>query len=214
MAARIAGAGPGHDVLAGFAEGEEDPVQIDRKHAPIGVGAELGERTGPAADPGIGDHRVDAAHLRHRLGHAGRDRGLVGDVDHLGQHMDAGGLQPGLGIGVLGPVGAPDDHVGAGLGERLDHAETDAAIAARDQRHLALQIKRRIGHDAFPSSLEWLLETTSRVGACSSSQSRETGTPAFRRHSGAHSSGGGPRWASSLGLIRPTGLPSGSSTMA
>ena len=30
----------------------------------------------------------------------------------------------------------------------------------------------------------------------------------------SHSAGGAPRWASSLGLIKPTGLPSGSSTMA
>src|SRR5829696_4213788 len=55
------------------------------------------------------------------------------------------------GTGILRGVGAPDADVGAGLGKCVGHAETDAAIAAGDQRHLARQIEAFVGHATSPS---------------------------------------------------------------
>jgi hypothetical protein len=145
-AALVAGVRPLDHVLAGFAEGEEDPVQVHPQHPAIGLGVELRERARAAADAGIGDHGVDPAHLVHGLGHAGHDLGLLGDIDPLGQDADAGFLQLGLGLGVVLGIGAPDHDVGARLGQRFGHAEPDAAIAPGDQRHFAGQIEWRIGH--------------------------------------------------------------------
>jgi len=39
----------------------------------------------------------------------------------------------------------------AGLGQRIGHAESDAAIAAGDQRHLAREIEALVGHARSPS---------------------------------------------------------------
>src|SRR5262249_49769376 len=41
---------------------------------------------------------------------------------------------------------APDADVGARLGQRVGHAEADAAVAAGHQRHLAREIEAFVGH--------------------------------------------------------------------
>jgi hypothetical protein len=92
------------------------------------------------------------AHHLQRLGEARLDLSLVADIDDL--CVDLAAVVPELlgGVGVLLGVGAPDADVGAGLGKRVGHAETDAAIAAGDQRHLARQIEALVGHETSPSN--------------------------------------------------------------
>jgi hypothetical protein len=41
---------------------------------------------------------------------------------------------------------APDADIGAGLGQRIGHAEADAAVAAGHQRDLAREIEALVGH--------------------------------------------------------------------
>jgi hypothetical protein len=71
---------------------------------------------------------------------------LLADIDDLGMDLAAVLFQLLCGIGVLGGIGAPDADIGAGLSQRIGHAEADAAIAAGDQRHLAIEIEAFVGH--------------------------------------------------------------------
>jgi hypothetical protein len=86
------------------------------------------------------------AHDLQRLGEARLDLGLVADIDDLGVDLATVALQFLAGVCILPGVGAPDADVGAGLCKCIGHAETDAAIAAGDQRHLARQIEALVGH--------------------------------------------------------------------
>jgi hypothetical protein len=91
-------------------------------------------------DAGVVDQHVDPAQLAHDpLDQGARPLG-VGQVG-LGRPVPAGaeGGQGGLGGP---PVGAElDHHRGPAGRELLGHGAADPARAARDQRHLALEVR-------------------------------------------------------------------------
>src|ERR1700722_19062308 len=91
------------------------------------------------------------AHHLQRLGEGCLDLLLIADIDDLAVDLAAMVLQLLCSGVVLLGVGAPDADVGAGLGQRIGHAEADAAIAAGDQRPLAAEIEALVGHGRSPS---------------------------------------------------------------
>ena len=76
----------------------------------------------------------------------GFDGLLVAHIAAKRQHVPSGSLQLGLRSCILLRIGSPNGDVGTRLGQCLRHAETDAAIAAGDQRHSAGEIERSIRH--------------------------------------------------------------------
>ena len=131
-----------HHVPRRGPEREEGAVEVDLEHAAPLLALHLHERGGAApADAGVGKAAVDAAEHAQSLGEGRLYRLLVGDVADEGEDLAPGLGQLALGGGVLGDVGAPDRHVGAGVSHRPRHAQANAAVAARHQGHLAGQIE-------------------------------------------------------------------------
>src|SRR5205807_5271367 len=97
-------------------------------------------------DARVGDAIVDMTHHLQGLCKGRLNLLLLADIDYLGMDLAAVLFQLLCGLGVLGGIGAPDTDVGAGLSQRIGHAEADAAIAAGDQRHLAAEIEALVGH--------------------------------------------------------------------
>ena len=93
-------------------------------------------------DAGIVDEDIDAAEIAgDALGHGG-DCGLVGDVGGHGDRPSATSRQFGDRGGRFRLVAADDCDGSACLRKAAGHAEPDAAIAAGDDRDLAVEIEQ------------------------------------------------------------------------
>ncbi len=111
----------------------EHAVEIDSQHSVPLVGGEVDERRVVAADPRVGEARVDLPEGVDGRGERRLDLRLVPDVALQGQHLGAVPAEL-LGRGlVLGLVGAPDRDVGPLRRQPVGHAEPDAAVAAGHQ---------------------------------------------------------------------------------
>ena len=109
--ARVPRLAPRDHRLAGLAQGPEGAVQIDAHIGAPGFGAHLVKGLGRAADPGIGDHRIEPTKGLFRRRH-GRDHLVFfADIDLLHQNPHAVGFQDRFGRGVALWIGAPNDNI-------------------------------------------------------------------------------------------------------
>ena len=96
--------------------------------------------------PAFAKHASTRPSAVERRGEGLVDRRLVADVAHERDDACAVYGERRTRRGVLVGVRAPETDVGAGLCERLGHAEADAAVAAGDQRDFAGEIEGGVGH--------------------------------------------------------------------
>jgi hypothetical protein len=92
-------------------------------------------------DAGVVHQDVEAAPARRRLVDHAPDGVLIGDVDGNGVSLRSAALEIVDGRARFLLVAAGHDDAGARHCQAARHAQADAAIAARDDRHLPLQIK-------------------------------------------------------------------------
>ncbi len=141
-AAFIAVLGALDHVLGGGAQSPERAIEIDRQRlAPFGLAQRQHALVLAPPHPGIGKARIDAAQAAHGFGHRRLDRRALGHVAKQRFHLAAMGCKPGAGRVVLRLARAPDTERRARHRERFGHAETDAAISARDHGDLAGEIE-------------------------------------------------------------------------
>jgi len=138
VAAVVAGDHVAHRLLGR----EERAVEVHPHDPPPLVLVHPHEARRPPGHPGVHEARVDPAQLVDGPG-GRRDHGVVvAHVAHDRQHPVPVRLEPGGGGGVLVRVRAPDRDVRAVRGERLGHAEADAAVAPGDQGDVAGQVEQ------------------------------------------------------------------------
>ena len=90
---------------------------------------------------GVGKAGVQATELRERVGKYSLDHRLVADVAAKAEHAAAfaGQLRDRL-IGLV-LIRSPDRDLGAGLQQRLRHAQANAAVAAGDECFASAEIE-------------------------------------------------------------------------
>ncbi len=113
------------------------------------VGGEVDERRVVAADPHVGEARVDLPEGVDGGSERRLDLRLVPDVTLQGQHLGAVPAELFGGGLVLGLVGAPDRDVGPLRRQPVGHSEPDATVAAGHQGHVPGQIEQ-ISHARRP----------------------------------------------------------------
>ncbi len=120
----------------------EDTVEIGREHlSPFLLGAVDEGAPSAAADTGIGKAAVDAAERIERRLHRILDGGGIADVADAGVDLAGTGGHGRRSALVFVGVAAPDRDVAAGGVECLRDAESDAAIAAGDDRCAACEVE-------------------------------------------------------------------------
>ena len=112
------------------------------------TGAQRYIREGRAApaNASIGGNEVKPGEPTHRIADASNYSSLVRYIDLRNCYAPAVRLKRLARRSVPSRIRSPDDDIGADCGERLGHAQPDAAVASGDQRDLAGQIKGSIGH--------------------------------------------------------------------
>ena len=153
-AAGVALFGTFHHVAEGCLISVEGAIEVDGEHAAPFFRRYIKERFGTTPrDAGIGETAVKTAETGKRCGHCGLDSLAIGDVADIGL---GGTTVPAYlldGCCVFIFVGTPDGNAGACFGDRLRHAETNAAVAAGDEGNLAAEIECFVGHRWF---LPWM----------------------------------------------------------
>jgi hypothetical protein len=135
-----------HHMPRGGAQREEGTIQIDAHHAlPFG-GFQRGEAGRMAIGAGIGKTRIHTAKFFDGFRKGAFHRRLIANIADSRVQSHAKRLQAFQGGRVFRGTAAPYRDIRTGFCQRPRHAKPNAGIAAGDQRHLAAEIKRRIGH--------------------------------------------------------------------